>query len=78
MTKEASAWLHSSEGAFVRALLNDQSQQDARDLADAKIDQDDTRAQLKSDEEFFEATKEGCKMKAGEWVDRFLACALRS
>lgn len=41
-----------------------------KELADSKINQDDTRAQLKADEEFFEATKEGCKVKAGEWAER--------
>jgi peptidoglycan hydrolase CwlO-like protein len=41
-----------------------------KELADSKINQDDTRAQLKADEDFFEATKEGCKVKAGEWAER--------
>jgi hypothetical protein len=41
-----------------------------KELADSKINQDDTRAQLKADEEFFESTKEGCKVKAGEWAER--------
>merc|ERR1719313_2813389 len=41
-----------------------------KELADSKINQDDTRAQLKRTKSFFEATKEGCKVKAGEWAER--------
>jgi len=39
-------------------------------LSDSKITRDDTEAQLKADEVFFEDTKSGCKSKAGEWAER--------
>jgi len=41
-----------------------------KELSDSKITRDDTEAQLKADEVFFEDTKEGCKVKAGEWAER--------
>jgi len=41
-----------------------------KELSDSKITRDDTEAQLKADEIFFEDTKEGCKVKAGEWSER--------
>jgi len=39
-------------------------------LADARVDLDDTKAQLKADEDFFATTKEGCKLKSSEWSER--------
>merc|ERR1719195_1370590 len=39
-------------------------------LADAKVDLDDTKAQLKADEAFFAETKTSCKIKAQEWSER--------
>jgi len=39
-------------------------------LADSRVDLDDTKAQLKADEEFFATTKEGCKVKSQEWSER--------
>merc|ERR1711879_1002750 len=39
-------------------------------LADARVDLDDTKEQLKADEEFFATTKEGCKIKSQEWSER--------
>jgi len=41
-----------------------------KELSDSKINRDDTMAQLKADEVFFEDTKTGCKLKAGEWAER--------
>jgi hypothetical protein len=41
-----------------------------KELSDSKITRDDTEAQLKADEVFFEDTKQGCKVKAGEWAER--------
>jgi len=38
--------------------------------AEAQSERDDTEAQLKADEEFFEDTKAGCKQKAKEWSER--------
>lgn len=45
-------------------------QKKTKELSDSKITRDDTEAQLKADEVFFEDTKEGCKVKAGEWAER--------
>jgi hypothetical protein len=39
-------------------------------LADSRVDLDDTKEQLKADEEFFATTKEGCKIKSQEWSER--------
>jgi len=39
-------------------------------LADAKVDLDDTKAQLNADEFFFAETKTSCKIKAQEWSER--------
>jgi len=39
-------------------------------LADAKVDLDDTKAQLTADEAFFAETKRSCKIKAQEWSER--------
>lgn len=39
-------------------------------LADAKVNLDDTEAQLKADEMFFAETKTSCKIKAQEWSER--------
>jgi len=39
-------------------------------LADARVDLDDTKVQLKADEEFFATTKEACKLKSQEWSER--------
>jgi len=39
-------------------------------LADARVDLDDTKVQLKADEEFFATTKEACKVKSQEWSER--------
>jgi len=39
-------------------------------LADARVDLDDTKVQLKADEEFFATTKENCKIKSQEWSER--------
>jgi len=41
-----------------------------KELSDSKITRDDTEAQLKADEVFFEDAKSGCKLKAGEWAER--------
>merc|ERR1712203_988751 len=41
-----------------------------KDLSDSKTTRDETKAQLKADEIFFEDTKNGCKLKATEWAER--------
>jgi len=38
--------------------------------AEAQTERDDTDAQLRADEAFFEDTKDGCKKKAKEWSER--------
>lgn len=40
------------------------------ELAESKTTRDDTKAQLEADEQFFEDTKAGCKVKAKEWAER--------
>lgn len=42
----------------------------AKDEADSQAERDDTQAQLAADEEFFEITKETCRVKAQEWSER--------
>jgi hypothetical protein len=42
----------------------------AKDEADSQTERDDTQAQLAADEEFFEITKETCRVKAQEWSER--------
>mmetsp|Transcript_88850 Transcript_88850/g.254428 ORF Transcript_88850/g.254428 Transcript_88850/m.254428 type:complete len:716 (+) Transcript_88850:117-2264(+) len=42
----------------------------AKMLADSKVERDDMEAQLKADETFFEATKDGCTVKADVWNER--------
>jgi len=44
--------------------------QKAKLLADSKVERDDTEAQLKADEAFFEETKDGCQKKSQEWSVR--------
>jgi len=43
---------------------------DVKDLATEQKNREETSAQLKADEEFFETTKEACKAKADEWAER--------
>merc|ERR1719221_213989 len=42
----------------------------AKDEADSQTERDDTQKQLAADEEFFEITKETCRVKAQEWSER--------
>jgi len=42
----------------------------SKELADSKQMLDDTKKQLSSDEEFFAASKDTCKTKAGDWASR--------
>jgi len=39
-------------------------------LSDSQLLLDDTKVQLDADEKFFSATKDSCKVKAGEWAER--------
>merc|ERR1719428_2319571 len=61
------------EQETLEATLEKQEHDSAKktkELSDSKINRDDTEAQLKADEVFFEDTKSGCKSKAGEWAER--------
>lgn len=44
--------------------------QNKKDLAESTTTRDDTKEQLEADEQFFEDTKAGCKVKAREWSER--------
>merc|ERR1719215_1787242 len=44
--------------------------QKTKKLADARVDLDDTKEQLKADEIFFATTKDACKVKSQEWSER--------
>lgn len=46
------------------------SAQKTKKLADARVDLDDTKEQLKADEIFFATTKDACKVKSQEWSER--------
>merc|ERR1719247_1000657 len=43
---------------------------DTKQLADDSQEREETQVQLKTDEAFFETTKESCKAKADEWAER--------
>jgi len=61
------------EQATLEATLEKQQHDEAKktkELSDSKTTRDDTIAQLKADEIFFQDTKDGCKQKAGEWAER--------
>merc|ERR1719321_1821659 len=62
-----------AEQATLETTLEKQSHDEAhksKALSDAKTNRDDTDAQMRADEKFFEETKDGCKVKAGEWAER--------
>merc|ERR1719269_449081 len=46
------------------------SADDGKQLADDTTLREETQAQLKADEEFFDSLKQGCKTKADEWAAR--------
>jgi len=61
------------ELATLEKTLEKQSGDEAKKKqreAEAQTERDDTIAQLKADEEFFEDTKDACKKKAKEWSER--------
>jgi chromosome segregation ATPase len=67
-----------AEQATLQATLEKQSHDEAhksKSLSDAKTQRDDTDAQMRADEIFFEDTKDACKVKASEWAER---CRLRT
>jgi len=55
--------------ATLEKQSGDQASKKQRE-AEAQTERDDTIAQLKADEAFFEDTKDGCKTKAKEWSER--------
>merc|ERR1719460_841633 len=62
-----------AEQATLETTLEKQSHDQAhksKALSDAKTNRDDTDAQMRADEKFFEETKDACKVKAGEWAER--------
>jgi len=62
-----------AEQATLESTLEKQSHDEAhksKALSDAKTQRDDTDAQMRADETFFEDTKAACKVKAKEWAER--------
>merc|ERR1719313_2457175 len=60
------------ELATLQATLEKQTLDEAektKKMAESRELKDDTKAQLDADEAFFADTKEGCKVKAGEWAE---------
>merc|ERR1719456_1324761 len=49
---------------------NKENGDDTKQLADDTAEREETQVQLKTDEEFFETTKDSCKAKADEWAER--------
>merc|ERR1719387_1518933 len=59
--------------ALLEATLvkkNKENGDDTKQLADDSQEREETQEQLKTDEAFFETTKESCKAKADEWAKR--------
>jgi peptidoglycan hydrolase CwlO-like protein len=44
--------------------------EDTKTMTDSEVERDETQAQLKADEKFFEETKSACKTKADDWAER--------
>jgi len=44
--------------------------EDTKTMTDSEVERDETQAQLKADEKFFEETKDACKAKADDWAER--------
>jgi len=62
-----------AEQSTLEATLEKQSHDEAhksKALSDAKTQRDDTDAQMRADQVFFEDTKAACKVKASEWAER--------
>merc|ERR1719420_1428864 len=59
--------------ALLKATLvkkNKENGDETKQLADDQQEREETQAQLKTDEEFFETTKDSCKAKADDWAER--------
>merc|ERR1711871_1009031 len=62
-----------SELATLKATLEKKKEtlgEDTKTTTDSEVERDETQAQLKADEKFFEETKSACKAKADEWAER--------
>merc|ERR1719178_505613 len=62
-----------SELATLKATLEKKKEtlgEDTKTMTDSEVERDETQAQLKADEKFFEETKSACKAKADDWAER--------
>merc|ERR1712164_187311 len=62
-----------SELATPKATLEKKKEtlgEDTKTMTDSEVERDETQAQLKADEKFFEETKSACKAKADDWAER--------
>ena len=62
-----------SELATLQATLEKKKEtlgEDTKTMTDSAVERDETQAQLKADEKFFEETKSACKAKADDWAER--------
>merc|ERR1719449_530893 len=62
-----------SELATLKATLEKKKEtlgSDTKTMTDSEVERDETQAQLKADEKFFEETKSACKAKADDWAER--------
>merc|ERR1719158_746189 len=62
-----------AELATLKATLEKKKEtlgEDTKTMTDSEVERDETQAQLKADEKFFEETKSACKAKADDWAER--------
>merc|ERR1719146_383991 len=62
-----------AELATLKATLSKKKEtlgEDTKTMTDSEVERDETQAQLKADEKFFEETKSACKAKADDWAER--------
>merc|ERR1712159_522961 len=62
-----------AELATLKATLEKKKEtlgEDTKTMTDSEVERDETQAQLKGDEKFFEETKSACKAKADDWAER--------
>merc|ERR1719449_132368 len=62
-----------AELATLQATLSKKKEtlgEDTKTMTDSEVERDETQAQLKADEKFFEETKSACKAKADDWAER--------
>merc|ERR1740117_1947827 len=66
-----------SELATLKSTLEKKKEtlgEDTKTMVDSEVERDETQAQLKADEKFFEETKSACKSKADDWAERSRLC----